>query len=160
MNWISAPIHVVTKAMAAIGAVIEFVMMFSLLPALMALRPKWQEWTKGETNLTLKIRAKLQKLGEKSPHRLVSRSSLLIYPLAIILIPFLVIDDNPESIFGSGHAINKSSEINYSLRGWKASMPLFFHTSDESKQREETPQIAHTTSRRESGFVVVAICIL
>jgi predicted RND superfamily exporter protein len=114
---------------AAVGAILEWVILFFVLPSVLKAWPSLQNWTNASRARGLSV---LQRLTNKTPPRWVALLCLLLIPIGLVTIPYLHVSDDLRAVFRSDHPF--SSTINYMerTRGWVYDASLVF--------RSEVPQ--------------------
>jgi len=107
----------------AIGAALEWVGTFLLLPALLQLAPRWRA-------LVDPARALPHRLAERlvAPHlpRGLARAVLLLLPLAAWGAAHLDFTDSPYAFFPAGHPYRETAAYTERTRGWSGELRVVF----------------------------------
>ena len=127
--------------MTAIAAFIEWLMIFSLLPALICEWPKLQNWTLKKRTLFSSF-----KISFLKPRRSFSLVLLLFYPLGFWGLQNIKIDDSPEDIFPSDHELVKTTKYLESTRKWKTEISVLFKKPIDKKLKSEVINYVENSS--------------
>ena len=115
----------------AIGAMIEWVVVFLILPSVLNFFNFNKYWVKQSVNNQF-----LSKISNVTIPKKIVLSSLVIFVISILGINKLNISDSPEEIFPQSHPVPKASEYLLESRGWKSEISLVFpdFINNETKQ--------------------------
>lgn len=120
--------------LAAIGAILEWIMLFTLLPAILSLFFKQSSWV---AKPNARLNSWLMGFGRYRPAKLLSVLALIIYPLCLGLMNNFSFQDNPENVFPEGHQIKIAGKMIEKNRGWKSTINLFFDNKLSTKEKEK-----------------------
>jgi predicted RND superfamily exporter protein len=112
----------------ALGAMIEWFLLFAILPAFLCLFPKCERWTsaeKGHASLFENIKI-------FSFPRGVSRALLIVFPFALLTFQHLVANDTPSAAFPAKHPYNQGLQALKEIKGWQASLSLVLAPTSEA----------------------------
>lgn len=118
---------------AAAGSLLEWLMMFLFLPALLTIFPKMTKWVRNEKSFV----PKPTWLFEARPPRWATVILLFAFPLSYFAAQGLHVSDSPEKLLHPDHIARKALDIIESTRGWRAQLSLVFadaenHTLNQS----------------------------
>ena len=114
---------------AAIGALLEFLVMFSVLPALIWIFPALSRFAARERAW---IAPSLYRFYLKPLPQWLIKPVLLIIPLAVISSFHLKIYDAPLLLFPEGHPIREATGYAEITRGWEAPLDVVFKDFDDA----------------------------
>jgi len=106
---------------AGVGAIVEWAMIFLLIPSLLQLFKSRKKWVESLSHLKF-----LDRTTRYTPHRLITRLALLGFPLAVASVFFLKVQDSPEVIFPKNHSYRKDLDLLSSQKNWKGNSYLVF----------------------------------
>ncbi len=120
---------------AAVGGLLEWIMILIFLPCLMSLFPKLQDWTNAEKALSIdRVSLRAPKIFQ--PRRGMSQVLIAL----LMLVPWAVINanvsDDPKAVFPVGHPFRQSLNYLDRTRGWDSYVTILFHENAEDKDRE------------------------
>ena len=133
---------------AAIGALVEWIVMFYFMPALLKKFQGLQNWVDPE--VCQKRFQSLSKLGSLSFKKTVSYLLLITIPLSLFGASKIMVEDSPQDIFPKSHPGQVDVDYVSKTRGWKAPVSLIFE-NDENKEFNQSV----LNSYKESDFVKV-----
>ena len=133
---------------AAVGAGLEFFIVFLLLPAFLQLFPKMRRWTKQQpTRLTRHLSA-LSDMRLPTP---MFRALIILFGLATFGFTRLEVQDSLERMWDSQHVFNQSMQQLRASFGWNGALDLVFRDPERmTNHRAILNQIS-----RVSGVVKV-----
>jgi len=99
----------------AIGAALEWVATFLVLPALLEVWPRWRDWTDAARALPAGAWRRLA--GWRLP-RPVALAALVALPLAALASLHLTYADSPAGMFPAGHPFRAALDYAEATRGW------------------------------------------
>jgi len=114
---------------AAVGALVEWLVMFYFTPAMMELFPKLQNWVKPGPSSS-----KLNKLSIFNSFKLPRAAALILLitiPICFFGLDKITVEDSPQSIFPKDHPGQKDLQYVFESRGWRAHISLIF--KDQNK---------------------------
>ncbi len=112
---------------AAVGAALEWVVLFLFLPAALSLFPSWQTWVDCERAWQPKVTGLL----DFRPRRWLTAMALLILPLSLWATHQLRISDSPERLLPANSQPRKDLSVIEKTRGWRAEVSLVFKNADD-----------------------------
>ena len=137
--------------MAAVGAAIEWLTIFMVMPAVLSLFPALQNWTNRK-------KARGLSFAEKSSKwvlpRFWVRVLLGVYIVAGIGVFNLKIDDSPLEVFPENHELRQTADFLLQSRGWVADINILFKDSENQKAKidllEELKRTPHVVKVESS----------
>ena len=112
--------------MAAIGAFLEWVAVFIILPALFNLLNINTLINKDKTSPFITSDKWNQILDRIKPSRKISLTTLIFFPLSIIILFNLKVSGSPLSLFPKDHILTKNFDIFSTSRGWESYASVVF----------------------------------
>ncbi len=117
---------------AGLAAMLEWAMVFLLLPAVIKLYPRLRNWTTFNKNILYRAVAKLANFNLYKP---IAYSLLIFYFVAFYGATKLKVTDTPEAIFTKDHIVQKTMRKMTEETGWQILISMIFNTTDENTQR-------------------------
>lgn len=116
---------------SSFALMLEWVILFLALPALLRLRPQWLE---------MKFKPILLRLKDPLQKKVPRRISWLLIALAILtlfFVPAIQVKDSPEDFFFNRHPVSQTSQHLLKSRGWinEATLLLGSHLSDSERDQ-------------------------
>lgn len=121
-------------SMAAVGAMIEWAVIFILFPALIKLFPKVDQWTKREKAHFVEVSDRFLK---KTPPKALTYLSLLIFVAAAFASQNFRLSQTPSEIFPPEHHFQKGVSYLTNSRGWVADASLVFEPGVTQERKAE-----------------------
>ena len=106
---------------SAVGALLEWVMLFCFLPCVLKLRKKRSAWVSEANSVTFKS---FNRLNAKALPRRWAWLCMLIYPLSIYAVFHLNLNDTLYDIFPARHNFTQGLHQLSASKGWTASVAL------------------------------------
>lgn len=127
---------------AAVGGVLEWVMTFAFLPALLRLLPAGLRWYRPERSFGTAL---LESGISKTPPRWVSRAALLAFALALVSILNFRLGQTPSEMFPKDHPFQIALDAILRDRGWVAEIGVVYERTagPELKQQVRAFLAAH-----------------
>jgi len=132
---------------AAVGAIVEWLVMFYFIPALLKQFPTLQNWV--EPEICKKRFSHLSKLGSLKLSKVISLILLLTIPISLFGANKIRVKDSPQDIFRTSHPGQIDLKYVEETRGWKSSMSLIFKDRDNKNFNQSVLK-----SYKESGLTV------
>lgn len=117
---------------AGIAALLEWAMVFLLLPSVLKIYPKLRIWTTFKKNILYSAVAKLANFNLYKP---IAYFLLIFYFVAFYGATKLKVTDTPEAIFSKDHVVQKTMHKMTDETGWQILVSLIFNTNDRDTQR-------------------------
>jgi uncharacterized protein len=114
---------------AAAGAALEWVVLFTILPALMQKFPKLRNWI----NPKKSVNVRLPKILNYRPRRILTSIALLILPFSLWATGHLHISDSPERLLRADHPARQALNSIEESRGWRGQVSLVFSKYEDEK---------------------------
>jgi predicted RND superfamily exporter protein len=111
---------------AAVGALVEWIAVFWLIPAFMKVFPAWQKWVNKSKALSLE---KVNEFTILRPPRLVSRLMLIFFVGAIFSVRNFRLSQTPSEMFPAQHPYQQMINYVRGNRGWEADASLVFKST-------------------------------
>ncbi len=113
---------------SGIAAMLEWAILFLILPAVLVKWPKFIEWIRP----TDKVNFKLKALTGLRPRKPLTILALAVFPLIFWAAGKLHVSDSPERLLGPRHESRQALDVIESSRGWRANVSLVFrdHQND------------------------------
>ena len=127
---------------AAFAAMLEWTVVFLLLPAFMERFPRFRSWMSPPKNTRAGIRAVLEKVGHSRIPRFLSCGLVLVYLLSAYGAFHLHVIDAPANIFPKDHVVSLDLKYLEKSRGWESQVSLVFQDfSANARNREISAEI-------------------
>ncbi|MBI3554679.1 MAG: hypothetical protein HY074_00275 [Deltaproteobacteria bacterium] len=139
----------------AIGALIEWLMLFAFLPVLLDRFYKPKRWV----NPAKAVGSRINGWGVLSTPRWVSRASMLVFPLALLSFSKIDVNDNPTKVFPANHPYNLGLLELKESKGWLGVASLIWDATGEHFQAVPyTPKLDEVARQlRKASSSVVAV---
>mgnify|MGYP003665796851 CR=1 FL=1 len=121
---------------ASIGAILEWMATFFLLPALLKIF-KVKSLVNPEKSFISSSKRWSQYIQKFTPKKKVAYSFFIIYPISILILLNLKVSDNPLSLFPKDHQINKDFQYLKATRNWEGQASIVFNENLEEEIKEE-----------------------
>ena len=108
----------------ALGALLEWLALILILPALIQFFPKLSNWIQKDSPL---INTFANKINHFKPNRFIAYGSLACFAMIFLFHHHLNINDAPDEIFNNNHPVTQSMNYFKNSRGWKFDSSLVFH---------------------------------
>jgi predicted RND superfamily exporter protein len=115
---------------AAFAAVVEWIMVFYFLPALLQLWPRMRQWVSGERARSF---AWLERVREWRLSPAVARASLMLFVVALAGAHTLRVSDAPENVFPLSHPLRQDASFIEKTRAWVTEVSLVFDDVDSRR---------------------------
>ncbi len=118
---------------AAVGAALEWIVLFAVFPAVIVKFPQLQNWVlpKQPTNKAFEA------LLTYKPGRWVTRTAMLVFPFAIMAAHQLHVSDSPEKLLKESHPTRQAVNVIEQTRGWRSAISLIFQDSEKEAFNRE-----------------------
>jgi predicted RND superfamily exporter protein len=119
---------------AAMGALLEWLVIFLVLPAAFRLFPRFRTWT-----IPAKVVVSgsfLDRLAEWTPSRRFAIRACGLFVVAALLIPTLTVRDAPADLFPREHPYRQGLAFLKESRGWEGNLHLVFADADDRAGNE------------------------
>lgn len=122
---------------AAFGSMMQWIVLFTVLPALMTLFPKLRNWVSGAEQTT-RLSLLLNWLANIRLKKPVLLLSFIVFPLAAVGPNHLLISDSPQGLFSESHPAIQDLKVIEQTRNWRGHVSLVFadHNARESNQKK------------------------
>lgn len=117
---------------AGLAAMLEWAMVFLLLPAVVKLYPRLRKWSTFKKNI---LYAAVAKLANFNLYKPIAYSLLIFYFVAFYGATKLRVTDTPEAVFPKDHVVQKTMKKMDEETGWQILISMIFNTTDEKAQR-------------------------
>jgi hypothetical protein len=111
---------------AAFAALLEWVVVFILLPAFMERFPRFRTWMSPPKNSRPRIRVALEKLGRSRISKFLACALVLVYLFSAYGAFHLHVLDAPANIFPKNHIVSTDLKYLEKSRGWESQVSLVF----------------------------------
>ncbi|MEN9834927.1 MAG: hypothetical protein RL011_1120, partial [Pseudomonadota bacterium] len=118
---------------AAIGAALEFIIVFTVVPSLLTLAPSMRHWTRDESSMLTRF---IHTICRARLPRLLCISLIGLVPLAAVGIGKLEVRDSLTAVWDSDHAFNQSVEKLKDSFGWSAAIDLVLPVGEDFENAE------------------------
>ncbi len=112
----------------ALGAVVEWLMLFAFLPVLLDRFYKKRSWVNPARALGLSF----NNWGGLSTPRWISRTCMLVFPLALLSFSKINVNDNPTKVFPATHPYNLGLQDFKESKGWLGVASLIWDATGEN----------------------------
>lgn len=145
--------------LAGIGALVEWLIMFTLLPAIMTLVPSLREWNRREKQHFQRI---IRQLVIRRLPRSLAMAAMAIYLLAAYAVFNLNVSDSLVNLFPPAHPFHQSFDYLEESRGWQGEISVVFPAGVSVKDRDEVmrritrlPAVVHQVgAQRALDYIV------
>ncbi len=114
---------------SAVGALVEWIVLFIFLPALMQSFSKLRIWTNPKKSLDL---SQTWLIGFR-PKKIFALVSLLVIPFALFSFSHLEVSDSPERLLPPSHPARRGLDMIEQTRGWRSQLSLVFAEHDQTQ---------------------------
>lgn len=108
---------------ALMGSFIEWIAVFLIIPSFMQVFPKLQLWVNPKKSIKLNF---LENLFKKSPPKIISKISLVVFLLAILSMKHFNLSQTPTDMFPKNHPFQEMIEYVQKNRGWVGEVRVMF----------------------------------
>ena len=119
---------------AAVGAGLEFIIVFILIPAVMSLSPKYRRWTGAETGV---LARGIHKLCMTRIPRLVCLALIGLVPIGVVGISKIQTRDALSDIWDRDHSFNTGVKLLNQALGWSAAVDLVIPAGNNPEKAEQ-----------------------
>lgn len=130
--------------MAAIGAFLEWIAVFIVLPAMFDLLQIRSLVDPNKTSSLITSDKWNSALNKIKPNKKISLATLVFFPLSIIVLLNLKVSGSPLSLFPKNHILTKDFETFSSSRGWESYASVVF---DENISHKDEYEIVNNISK-------------
>ncbi|MCB0422745.1 MAG: hypothetical protein KDD61_17225 [Bdellovibrionales bacterium] len=121
----------------AIGAALEWFVLFIIFPAVLQGIPKLSHWS--HSRRIPRFFSVAGHMTQLQVPRWTSKALLLVFPLALLSMPSLFISDSPERLLERSHPARQSLDLIEETRGWRSQVSLVF--SDHLEESENRARL-------------------
>jgi predicted RND superfamily exporter protein len=142
---------------AALASMLEWFVVFIVLPAFLQKFPKFRHWLTPPKNRRQKIQTTLGKIATLRLPRLICFAALGVYAIALYGAPRLKVSDSPAVFFPKNHVATRDLDYFSKSRGWESQVSLIFkdfnHDDFNRKVSEEISKLPNIATT-ENPYVI------
>ena len=129
-------------AFAAFAALLEWALIFMILPAFLETFPRFRSWLVPAFDRRSKLQGVLQRIAAYRLPRLIGFALMSVYVISAIGLGHLRVNDAPANMFPHDHPVSQSLDYLKKTRGWEAPVSLVFReVLDDGPNRAVETQI-------------------